>query len=171
MGGCDAKQEVAEKLMKLIPVLLRLAAMESVQQALDDVLGKGWRDTPEANETPCDDADQKCAERYDSATSETRSVYVEHLHPQLFEDEAEEAASVLASFDRFTRQALDLDGLLVIRAWMPHVADDVERLKISEHQPDEEMTGQWADVWARGWNRRMRISGAPDQVNGEAGKT
>ena len=78
---------------------------------------------------------------------------------QDFHHFAREAAALLVSFDRFTRQMFELDGVTVLRAWMSPVADDVDRLGIMEHEPDGETLAEWGAVWGSFWNRKMAFEG------------
>jgi hypothetical protein len=103
----------------------------------------------------------------EDSTAETRHA-LSDFHRLIFDRYARQAAALLASFDAFTRTALNLDGLTVLRAWMFTVADDVERLGIMRHVPDAETLAVWKPFWPRMWNRKMAHHGlAPPSGIGE----
>jgi hypothetical protein len=47
----------------------------------------------------------------------------------------------------------------VLRAWMPFVADEVEKSSVLQYEPDPERVKRWAEVWARQWNRKLAWQG------------
>ena len=102
----------------------------------------------------------------EDTTAEIRGV-LEDFHKITFNRLAREAAAVLTSFDRFTRQVLDLDGLTVLRAWMSPVADAVAQLGIMQHEPDTERMAEWGQFWGRFWNRKMAFQGLSRESNGK----
>jgi hypothetical protein len=68
-----------------------------------------------------------------------------------------QAASIFLSFDRFTRQIINVDGMTVIRAWMPRVASDIEMLGIPDYEPDPAKLEQWGETWAEIWNHKLEL--------------
>jgi hypothetical protein len=135
-------------------LLIRAAAMESVEKVLNDVLGADWRERPTEDE---DSSIQKCSHApdcVDRATEETLDL-TNRTCEKLRERSAAEASAILVSFDRFTQQVLGLDGQMVLRAWMSPVADEVDELEIMQVEPFEEVVQLWGQVWARWWNKKM----------------
>jgi hypothetical protein len=91
----------------------------------------------------------------DEATADWRGAITD-FSIAVCKNTARRAAPILAGFDRVTRRVVDLDGMTVLRAWMPPVAERVEALGIAAHEPDKELTAQWEERLLEGWNREMR---------------
>jgi hypothetical protein len=144
---CIGKLHMARTMAAVTPVVMRFAAAETADKLIDLLA-----DNPD--QTPADEAEPPS----DSGSSTEISMIdntqrlFQQQHAKLVAEVAGEAAAVLVSFDRFTRQVLGLNAVSVLRAWMPPVANDVDGFNILSHDPNPEYVELWSKVWARWWN-------------------
>lgn len=178
--------QIIDKMLRMIAPILQLAAAETVPKVLDalsedteehmarhlsGMIGKSattFDIAPDKSDSEAGDGEPLTKEEWgrvlDALTAEARQTVgdiVENWRDSVLKG----AAALLASFDRLTRKVLNIDGLTVLRAWVPPLAEELVRLKINERAPKAEMVNLWAPVWAQAWNRRMGIE-TSDETNG-----
>lgn len=179
------KLHIIDKMQRITAPVLQLATMETVPKVLDalsedakeqmarhmsGMVGKSAAtfdiasDNGEA-ETGESLTKEEWGRVLDALTTEARQT-VGGIIGGLREDVKRDAAAILASFDRLTRKVLDMDGLTVLRAWAPPIAEAIEEHDIPGCTPDSEAVELWAPVWAQSWNRRMGIKATPEN-NGD----
>jgi hypothetical protein len=145
---------MATTMAAVTPVAIRFAAAETADKMIDllatDVDGTSARTG--GAEPPADTSTSVSIPMVDN----TQRLF-ELEHAKLVAGVAGEAAAILVSFDRFTRRVIGVDGMSVLRAWMPPVANEMERLQVLEHEPNPECMELWGKVWARWWN--MLVAG------------
>lgn len=156
------KLEVLAKTQKMAPVMMGMAAKEAVQDILT-LLGEPIPTHDESDNGGADVDDRQAQSDADDPLNPHQAPLqgslekVEKVLADWRKRLAGEASGMLASFDQFTREVVDVDGMTVLRAWMWPVADEIEALGVAEHDPDPTMKREWGEVWRSVWNRKLRL--------------